>query len=281
VQTVFNCPVRQGYGCTETTGGSVIASVGDNTPSQVGPPTACTYIRLRDWPEGNYMNADKDDPKIGMRRGEVLIGGPSITDGYLVDASNPDPELVKKNSEDFVEIAGIRYFCTGDVGQVTPEGTLQIVDRKKDLFKGATGEYVALSKVEACLKLCPYTEMPMAYGKTGAAGIIALIAPQKPAILDFAKAKGLGDDFVALCKHPDVVAEVSTALKGFCKKGGLLPFETPSAFALVVAEDGSPAWTPEDGPDGSPACLTSTMKLKRPIIAKKHAAEIDDCYARS
>ena len=50
------------------------------------------------------MNADIDDPKIQMRRGEVLIGGPSITDGYLVDAASPDPELVKKNEEDFIEV---------------------------------------------------------------------------------------------------------------------------------------------------------------------------------
>ena len=41
----------------------------------------------------------------------------------------------------------MRYFCTGDVGQILPNGVLQIVDRKKDLFKGGNGEYVALSKV--------------------------------------------------------------------------------------------------------------------------------------
>jgi len=195
--------------------------------------------------------------------------------GYLVDETNPDPEIEKKNTEDFITIDGVRYFCTGDVGQVTPAGTLQIIDRKKDLFKGATGEYVALSKVEAALKLCPFTEMPMAYGKTGATGIIALICPQKPAILDLAKRQGLGDDFVALCKHPNVVAAVSKELSGFCKKGGLLPFETPTAYVLVVAPDGTPAWTPDND------LLTSTMKLKRPLIAKAHAAEIDECYARA
>ena len=275
VQSVFNCPVRQGYGCTETGGVSTIGSKEDNTTKQVGPPTKCTYIRLRDWPEGNYMNADLDNPAIGMRRGEVLLGGTGICAGYHVDSANPDPELVKKNAEDFVEIAGVRYFCTGDVGQITPQGQLQIVDRKKDLFKGATGEYVALSKVEAALKLCPYVEMPMAYGATGKASIIAIIMPMKPNVLDFAKAKGLGGDFAALCTHPDVIAEVGIQCKAFCKQGGLLGFETPTAYALVCDAEGGPAWTPDND------MLTSTMKLKRPIIARAHAAEIDDAYARS
>ena len=210
-----------------------------------------------------------------MRRGEVLLGGTGICAGYHVDSANPDPELVKKNAEDFVEIAGVRYFCTGDVGQITPQGQLQIVDRKKDLFKGATGEYVALSKVEAALKLCPYVEMPMAYGATGKASIIAIIMPMKPNVLDFAKAKGLGGDFAALCTHPDVIAEVGNQCKAFCRQGGLLGFETPTAYALVCDAEGGPAWTPDND------MLTSTMKLKRPIIARAHAAEIDDAYARS
>ena len=50
--------------------------------------------------------------------------------------------------------------------------------------QGASGEYVALSKVEACLKLSNYVEMPMAYGKTGEATVIGLICPQKVTVLE-------------------------------------------------------------------------------------------------
>ena len=28
-----------------------------------------------DWEEGNYRFADKDDPNIGVPRGEIVIGG--------------------------------------------------------------------------------------------------------------------------------------------------------------------------------------------------------------
>ena len=59
-------------------------------------------------------------------RGEVLLGGPTVAAGYLVDAANPDEDVVAKNRDDFVTIGGVRYFCTGDVGQVTAAGTLQV-----------------------------------------------------------------------------------------------------------------------------------------------------------
>lgn len=33
-----------------------------------------------------------------------------------------------------------------NIGQINPNGTLEIIDRKKDLWKGPSGEYVALTK---------------------------------------------------------------------------------------------------------------------------------------
>ena len=38
------------------------------------------------------------------------------------------------------------------------DGTLKIVDRKKDLVKLQFGEYISLGKVEAALKACPFVE---------------------------------------------------------------------------------------------------------------------------
>jgi len=274
-QSCFNCPVRQGYGLTETCAASCVADMGDNTLGQVGPPTPNTLIRLRDWPEGNYMNSDKDKPGVMMRRGEVLIGGPTVAQGYLVDEANPDPEVQKKNEEDFITIDGVRYFCTGDVAQINDRGCIVIVDRKKDLFKGDNGEYVSLSKVEALLKLSPHVEIPMVYGKTGAKSVIALICPKKFAIEDIAKEKGITGTFPELCKHKDIIAEVAKSCLKECKAGRLNGFEIPSAVSLCCTPTGEPAWTPEN------EMMTSTMKLKRPIVAKAFAAEIDDAYARS
>jgi hypothetical protein len=112
--------IRQGYGLTETCASSCIGEVFDNATGQVGTPTSCTCIKLRDWPEGGYQLADAHDPNIGMPRGEILIGGAMVSQGYLVDPSDPDPDVVQKNKTEFeVDIRGIRFFCTGDIGQIT------------------------------------------------------------------------------------------------------------------------------------------------------------------
>jgi len=274
-QSCFNCPVRQGYGLTETIAASCLGDPQDNTLSQVGPPTPGTYIRLRDWSEGGYTNADLHAEGIGMRRGEVLVGGPTVALGYLIDEKNVDVEIQKKNEEDFITIDGVRYFCTGDVGQINKRGCLQIVDRKKDLFKGDTGEYVSLSKVESFLKLSPHVEFPMVYGRTGAKSVIALICPKKFAIEAIAKEKGITGAFGELCKNEAVVEAVTKSCLQACKDGKLLGFEIPTAIVLCATPTGEPAWTPEND------MLTTTMKLKRPVIARAFDAEITDAYKRS
>ena len=54
-------------------------------------------------------------------RGEVLIGGRNITAGYF---KQPD----KTADEYFVDKEGIRWFKSGDIGQVEEDGTLKIID---------------------------------------------------------------------------------------------------------------------------------------------------------
>lgn len=262
VQTVFNCPCRQGYGLTETTAATCIALATDNGTSMVGPPQECACIRLRDWPEGKYHNEDMNDPKIGMRRGEILIGGPGVCKGYFTDPSNPDPEIVEKNATDFVEMDGIRYFCTGDIGQITATGNVQIIDRKKDLVKLQQGEYVALSKVENVLKNSKYVELPMAYAVSSESYCIALVCPMPPALKALAAELGVSGDHEALCKDAAINAAVLKDLTAECKKK-LVGFEIPTKLVLI-----SDVWTVEND------MLTAAMKLKRKPIVDRHMAEI-------
>eukprot|EP00928_Gymnodinium_smaydae_P030282 TRINITY_DN22560_c0_g3_i1.p1 TRINITY_DN22560_c0_g3~~TRINITY_DN22560_c0_g3_i1.p1 ORF type:complete len:720 (-),score=92.91 TRINITY_DN22560_c0_g3_i1:373-2490(-) len=269
IQTVLDVPVRQGYGLTETCAGSCVAFWGDNDVSSVGPPTVSAVIRLADWPEGNYMNSDKDKDGIGVRRGEVLIGGPSVSRGYFINDRRPNEELRKRNEEDWVDISGTRFFRTGDIGQINKNGTLQIIDRKKDLWKGPQGEYVALTKVEAALKLCEFVELPMVYGRTGASHVVALVCPQKVPLLRLAKELGIkSEDIEDLCKDNQLVEKVSEACKAKCKEQQLVEFEIPTGFALV-----SDPWTPEND------LLTAALKLKRPQIVAAHKSDIDKLYA--
>jgi len=274
VQTVFKCPVRQGYGLTETCAASFLSQLCDNTISQVGPPSLGTVCRLADWEEGGYRNSDLVNPSIRMRRGEVLIGGPQVCQGYWVDPKNPDTEIVEKNNSDFVTLGGIRYFRTGDIGQITHDGNLQIIDRKKDLFKGPQGEYVSLSKVESIAKLSQYVEMPMVYGHTGAAHVICIVSPNEKEVRVFAARSGIAEtSMVALCKDKRVIDEVLKSILEKCREHRLAAFEMPVKVLLTPGQDGAPAWTPEND------LLTAAMKLKRPAIARRYKDELAQLYA--
>lgn len=266
VQTVFNCRVRQGYGLTESCAATCIALAADNSTCQVGPPQTSACVRLRDWEEGGYLNADKDGA-VGMRRGEVLIGGPSLCSGYLVDPDDPDPDVVAKNRDEFVTINGIRYFCTGDIGQITPQGTLQIIDRKKDLVKLQQGEYVALSKVESALKASKYTAMPMVYADPAMSYCIALVCPNEPVLTKLAAELGVDGTLSELCADAKVIEAVLGDLQAACKAAKLQRFETPAKLVLI-----DEPWTPEND------LLTAVQKLKRRQIAEHHKQQINVAY---
>jgi long-subunit acyl-CoA synthetase (AMP-forming) len=266
VQTVFNCPVRQGYGLTETCAGTCITLARDNSTMTVGPPQECACIRLRDWEEGNYRNSDVHNKEIGMRRGEVLIGGPMVCQGYLENPAMPDEELSAKNRDDFVTIDGVRYFCTGDIGQFTLMGNLQIIDRKKDLVKLQMGEYVALSKVENALKASKFTILPMCYAKSTMSYCIALVCPNEGEMrkIDGAPAEAT---FAELCKNEAVIKAITADMQACCKSAKLQTFETPTKVVLI-----DDLWTPEND------MLTAVQKLKRKPIEAKHKDQIEAAY---
>lgn len=116
------CSVVQAYGLTETSCATTGQYLNDTRTGEVGAIVECCEIRLVDWPEGNYRCTDKPNP-----RGEVWVGGDAITMGYY--------NMPEKTLCDYRTINGIRFFATGDIGEMTPHGNLVIIDRKKDLVK--------------------------------------------------------------------------------------------------------------------------------------------------
>merc|ERR1712054_458703 len=183
----------------ETSAATCITNISDNSTSVVGPPQMSACIRLRDWEEGGYRAADLDDKKI---------------------------------EEDFVTIDGIRYFCTGDIGQYNKDGNLQIIDRKKDLVKLQMGEYVALSKVENVVKNSKYTELPMTYADPNKDYCIVLICPMEGALNELAKSLNVAGDKAALCKDPKIIENVTADVQAVCK-GKLQKFEVPKKVILI------------------------------------------------
>merc|ERR1712078_280534 len=128
------------------------------------------------------------------------------------------------NRDDFVTIDGIRYFCTGDIGQFNASGNLQIIDRKKDLVKLQQGEYVALSKVENAMKTSKFTALPMTYARSTMSYCIALICPNEPALQAVPGAPAGADMTVIDAVEKDVLE--------CCKKANLAKFEIPVKVIL-------------------------------------------------
>ncbi|KAK3184565.1 hypothetical protein Dsin_031851 [Dipteronia sinensis] len=141
INICMGAPIGQGYGLTETCAGAAFSEWDDTAVGRVGPPLPCSYIKLISWEEGGYKSSDKPMP-----RGEVVVGGFSVTAGYFNNPEKTD-EVYK------VDERGMRWFYSGDIGQFHPDGCLEIIDRKKDIVKLQHGEYISLGKVHSSLHL--------------------------------------------------------------------------------------------------------------------------------
>ncbi|XP_027137407.1 long-chain-fatty-acid--CoA ligase 4 [Larimichthys crocea] len=250
----FCCPVGQGYGLTETCGAGTITEVADISTGRVGAPLVCCEIRLRDWAEGGYTSKDKPNP-----RGEILIGGPNVTMGYYRNESN--------NQDFFVDEKGQRWFCTGDVGEIYPDGCLQIVDRKKDLVKLQAGEYVSLGKVESALKNCSLIDNICAYANSEQNYVISFVVPNQKKLTELAKQRGIVGTWEEICTHPDMEREVLKEIKEVAVNIKLQRFEIP-----VMVHLSPEPWTPETG------LVTDAFKLKRKELKNHYLHHIERMY---
>lgn len=148
-------------------------------------------------------------------------------------------------------------------------GRLKIIDRKKNIFKLAQGEYVAPEKIEGVYARSPFVMQSFVYGNSLASQLVAVVIPDPDYLLPWAKERGLPADLTALCQHPQVV---SAALKSMQEEGraaGLKGFEQISAIHLHPEP-----FTVENG------MMTPTFKLKRPQAQTFFQQALDEMYSK-
>ncbi|KAJ8280358.1 hypothetical protein GJAV_G00053590 [Gymnothorax javanicus] len=251
----FCCPVGQGYGLTETCGAGTISQMWDYSTGRVGAPLVCSEITLKDWEEGGYRSTDKPNP-----RGEILIGGPNVTMGYYKSEA--------QNQQDFfVDENGQRWFCTGDIGEMHPDGCLKIIDRKKDLVKLQAGEYVSLGKVEAALKNCPLVDNICAYANSDQSYVIGFVVPNQKQLLELAEQKKIRGSWEEICNSSEMEAEVLLVITETAIGAKLERFEIPRKIRLSAEP-----WTPETG------LVTDAFKLKRKELKTHYLHDIERMY---
>lgn len=118
LKVCFCCKIHEGYGLSETAAPATITDVNENLSGHVGGPIANVEIKLVDVPEMNYLHTNKPNPQ-----GEIVIKGHSVYIEY------------KKKEKLTNEVKKDGWFSTGDIGEFLPNGSIKIIDWKKNIFK--------------------------------------------------------------------------------------------------------------------------------------------------
>jgi len=268
------CVVTQGYGLTESMAVSFLTNFKDYTVGHTGAPVDNIEFRLVSAPECEYFVTDKPYP-----RGEVQLRGPTIMQGYFKDEQATSKALTAD-----------KWLCTGDIGRINPNGTLSIVDRRKNLFKTCQGEYIAAEKIEGAYSVCESIGQMWIYGNSYKSFIVAVVVPNalwalrlwqerqewaysedlKPGTNEFAQ------------KWSEIAEKKKEELKELIKKdmsslqAGLEKFELVKDIMLECQIDSLLQGFTVDNDT-----LTPSFKLKRPQLLKKYRDQLRQLYAQN
>ena len=114
-----NAHIIQGYGLTESTGGSCIGGLGSDKLGSCGIPLPGNVFKIVSVDTGEEM-------KYG-EIGEICISGPCVMSRYLDNPEETD-HMVRKDEN------GVRWIHTGDLGYMDSDGVLFFVSRLKRML---------------------------------------------------------------------------------------------------------------------------------------------------
>ncbi|WP_431678170.1 AMP-dependent synthetase/ligase [Kitasatospora sp. KL5] len=210
-----------------------------------------------------------DKPKIGTvgqplpgssvkiaEDGEVLLKGPQIFTGYW-----ENPQATADAMQD-------GWFATGDIGSLDAEGYLTITGRKKEIIVTAGGKNVAPAVIEDRIRAHALVGEVMVVGdrKPFVACLITL-DPDFFAKWKEVNGKPADATLTDLAADADLLAAVQAAVDD--GNQAVSHAEAVKKFRLLDT-----AFTEESGH------LTPSLKLKRNVVLKDFAAEVESLYQR-
>jgi long-chain acyl-CoA synthetase len=188
--------------------------------------------------------------------GEVLLRGPIVMEGYWQNQAANDEVF---DSE--------RWFKSGDLGKLDEDGFLYIVGRKKELIVTAGGKNVAPAVLEDRLRAHPLVSQCMVVGDNQPF-IAALVTLDPDALKGWvANNKKDGASIADLVNDPDLISVIQTAVDEANK--AVSKAESIRKFTLLTTD-----FTIAGGH------LTAKLSVKRHVVAKEFAKEIDALFAK-
>uniref|UniRef100_A0A8C1W5F1 Long-chain-fatty-acid--CoA ligase n=1 Tax=Cyprinus carpio TaxID=7962 RepID=A0A8C1W5F1_CYPCA len=245
----LGCQIFEAYGQTECTAACSFTIPGDWHTGHVGVPVPCNIVKLVDVEEMNYFASNGE--------GEVCVKGKNVFCGYLNDPEKTAEALDKDG-----------WLHTGDIGKWLPSGVLKIIDRKKNIFKLAQGEYIAPEKIEnVYIRSAPVAQV-FVHGDSLQSSLVAIVVPDLEVLPGFAEKLGVKGSLEELCKNQEIKKAIISDLNKLGREAGLKSFE--QVKDLYLHPD---MFTIENG------LLTPTLKAKRADLTKFFKVQIESLYA--
>lgn len=260
MRIAFSASVCEGYGLTETSAAATVTDITDHTAGgHVGVPLPLCEVKLVDVPDMNYFNTDVvkiNGTAVAAPRGEICIRGANLFNGYY---------KAEDKTKEALDDQG--WLHTGDIGTWLPSGDLKIIDRKKNIFKLAQGEYVAPEKIEQVYCHSPFIAQMYVHGDSLQNELIAIVIPDVETITPYAKKNNIPGGMKEWVNNKQIRDMILADMAKEAKKAQLRGFEVVKSIHL----DSEP-FSVENG------LLTPTMKLKRNETKQKYIKELTSMY---
>ncbi|KAJ1604349.1 putative acyl-CoA synthetase [Cryptosporidium canis] len=243
----------EGYGMTELLA-AFMSEIHDNSKGTIGGPAGCYEFKLVSIPEMDY--SVKSDPPIG----ELVVRGPASFSGYFRNEEETKAVLCEKEG----------WIKTGDICQLLPNGSVRIVDRRKNIFKLSQGEYVAPEKLENIFVICcELVSQALVIGRSTESFLVAIFVLDEEFTMNYVKSNRLGENlkFKDTVTHPKIIDKIRTDLEKAETQHKIPGYERIKAFRCI-----STPFSVEN------ELLTPTFKVVRHKAIRYYEGIIDEMY---
>lgn len=212
--------------------------------------------QVKDWSEAGTIGEAIGDPRwetILAPDGEMLVKGPGLFVGYLNKREETNGTLRDG------------WLYTGDIVQMSSDGLLSLVDRKKEIINTSGGKSISPAQIENELRQSPFISEAAVCGD-GRKYLVALIEADRIAMMDWAQDQNEPiETYADLCQSEAVLRLVEGEVAKANQK--LAKVEQIKAFRLLPEE-----LTAENG------VMTATRKKRRKNLNERYKDLIDSLY---